>query len=77
MHFKEIEEVGTNMFAKLCKSQVKKKAFEYLQNNKLNHEKVLHIKYESLEMSTYLEANEYDYSVGNRQYLFQCRVSDI
>jgi hypothetical protein len=77
LEFSDIEELGTNKFTKLCKMQVKLKAFEYLQNEKLNHEKVLHIKYEKLEMAKYLTANDFEYSVESRQYLFQCRVSDI
>ena len=57
--------------------QVKLKAFEYLQNEKLNHEKVLHIKYEKLEMAKYLTANDFEYSVESRQYLFQARANRL
>ena len=61
----------------MCKSKVITKAFEYLQNKKLNHDKVRHIEYTNLEMANYFKANECEYSVEKRQYLFQCRVNDI
>ena len=77
MTFNEIEETGPRNFTKLCKSKVITKAFEYLQNKKLNHDKVRHVEYKNLEMANYLKSIESEYSIENRQYLFQCRVNDI
>ena len=53
------------------------KAFEYLKNKKLNHDKVRQLAYKNLEMANYLKASESEYSVENMQYLIQCRVNDI
>ena len=54
-----------------------KLAFNYLESKKEKHENVKYIKYESLNMATYLKENSYNYSVQERQHLFQCRMSDI
>ena len=61
----------------MCKEKVKKKAFEYLQNKKKGHNKVKHIEFENLEMAGYLKSTDLELSVRERQFLFQCRVSDI
>ena len=35
------------------------------------------IKYEKLKMAKYLTANDFEYFVESRQYIFQCRVNYI
>ena len=73
----EIEAMKSETYKTICKEKIKKKAFEYLENRKSEHEKVRHIKYEKLEMAGYLKSNDLDLSVRERQFLFQCRMSDI
>ena len=74
-----IETMTTEVFKNICKDKIVKKAFEYLENKKKGHEKVRHIKHEKLMMASYLKSSyiEEELSIRERQYLFQCRVSDI
>ena len=73
----EIEEMNIEKFKNMCKEKVVKKAYQFLESKKLSHEKVRHIKYKNLDMAEYLKANESNFSVKERQFLFKCRVNDI
>ena len=64
LNIAEIEVLSTEKYKELCKTKVKKLAFLYLITKKNSHEKVRDIKYESLEMSEYLRANEFNMSVS-------------
>ena len=73
----EIESMSSEAFKKLCKTKVKEFAFQYLEEKKRTHKQVKHIKYNTLEMASYLKEGDVKLSVQERQYLFQCRVNDI
>ena len=77
MDCNEIESMKEDKFKQMCKERVQSMAFEFLQSKKGTHDKVMHIKYDSLKMAEYLRPNEFNISVKERQYIFQCRVSDI
>ena len=73
----QIESMKSETFKNICKEKIKIKAFKYLENKKGGHDKVKHIKYEKFEMAGYLKSSDLELSVRERQFLFQCRVSDI
>ena len=73
----QIEQITTKKFKEIVKVKTEVNAFEYLTNKKDSHEKVRHIKYESLKMQSYLKSNDLNISIRDRQFLFQCRVNDI
>ena len=73
----QIKAMSQECFKNLCKKQVNKLAFKYLQSKKETHNKVKLIKYEKLQMEEYLKAEEIQFSVQERQFLFQCRMQDI
>ena len=75
--FVQIKNMPDITFEKLCKENIHKQAFQYLDRKKLSHEKVKHIEYKKLEMAGYLKPTELQLSTKDRQFLFQCRVSDI
>ena len=66
-------------FKNICKEKINKKAFEYLENKKKRHEKVRHMKRDNLEIAACLKSSdiEEELSIRERQFLFQCRVSNI
>ena len=66
----------TDKFKNLCKTQVRLKAFEYLEVNQMELKSVKHIRYDKLEMAKYLGENNLG-SYRERHYLFQCRLNDI
>ena len=72
-----MEQIETEKFKETVKEKVVVKAFEYLIDKKNSHEKVKHIRYESLKMQPYLKATDLNMSVKERKFLFQCRVNDI
>ena len=52
-------------------------AYKYLENKKMKHDKVRHIKYKRLEIASYLKATDIDLSIREKLFLFQCRMSDV
>ena len=76
-NFVQIQNISDITFEKLCKENIHKQAFQYRNRKKLGHEKVKHIEYKKLEMAGYLKPTELQLSTKERQFLFQCRVSDI
>ena len=51
--FVQIQNMPNATFEKLCKENIKKQAFQYLEIKKLSHEKVKNIEYKKLEMAGY------------------------
>jgi hypothetical protein len=68
---------NTGAQSTICPKNIVKKAFEYLEAKKMKHDKVKHINYNGLEMASYLKATSIELSIRKKQFLFQCRVSDI
>ena len=73
--FNEIELLSENKFKIIVKDKVKKKAFNTLNLKKERTEKYKKVIFKSFKIADYL--NESDISVKQRQFLFQCIVSDI
>jgi hypothetical protein len=55
---KEIRKMSQYVFRKLINTRIKKEAFEYLQQVKRTHTKVLHIQYTRLEIQSYFLPNK-------------------
>ena len=64
-------------FKHIVREKVKNTSFEYLISKKLSRNKVKHIIHEHFQMEEYLNENEMELTVKERQFLFQCRVKDI
>ena len=77
LDLEQIEAMTADKFKALCKTKVKFKAFEYLEENKMELKSVKHIRYDRLEMAKYLRENNWGFTNRERQYLFQCRLNDI
>jgi hypothetical protein len=75
ININQIENIPTKKFKSICKTKIRKIAFKYLETKKEKHESVKLIHYENLNMANYLKENSCNYSVQERQYLFQCRYS--
>ena len=72
-----IENMPTGKFKQLCNTNSNILAFKDVVSKRHKHKKVKHNMHESLKMLKYLKTNNGDCSVQERQYLFQCRMSDI
>ena len=77
LEFDEIEVMPQAKFKHIVREKVKNTAFEYLINKKCSRDKVKHIIHEHFKMAGYLNENEMELTVKERQFLFQCRVKDI
>ena len=71
MNVSDIEKLSEESFRRIVKEKINVKALEYINQMKEGHTKVLHNTHLSLEMQSYLEANEQ--TVQEVQFLFAAR----
>ena len=71
MNVRDIEQISEEAFRRIVKEKINVKALEYLNLVKEGHTKVLHITHSSLEIQSYLEANEQ--TVQEAKFLFAAR----
>ena len=68
----QIGSMNTQTFKDICRKNIVKKTFEYLEAKKMKHDKVKYINYNGLEMASYLKATSIELSIREKQFLFQC-----
>ena len=73
----EIENMTEERYKTLCKQKVKTLAFEYLMEKKSNRQNRTKLNYDSLNMAKYLQADEFNFTIQEKQNLFKCRMNDI
>ena len=77
LELNEIANLSEEKYKYLCKQNVSKLAFEYLIEKQINKNKKTNIKYECLELSKYLQENDFGFSVKEKENLFKCRMNEI
>ena len=73
----EIENMTEERYKTLCKQKVKTLAFEYLMEKKSKRQNRTKLKYDSLNFAKYLQEDEFNYTIQEKQNLFKCRMNDI
>ena len=71
VQLEDIENIPKNTFKKLVKTKIKEHAFKYLMNKKKSKSK--DVPHDKLQLQEYLEANNGEMSVDEKQFMFKCR----
>ena len=71
--FLEISQTSKSDLKKIIREKVKSAAFRYLSELKLSHSKSRNIKHGELKLQTYLQSNQSDLSIRERQFIFAAR----
>ena len=67
----EIKDMPKATLKKLVKAKVNENAFKYLMSKKKS--KTINVPHTNLEMQEYLEANDGEITLAEKQFIFQCR----